>query len=96
LFATRILEQCVCNAQKNQPKKNQSHQPKPDSSGYTICGAGLAALAKMVFERIAGLPFPQSTTVRFLIINRCSFIGFHFFTPAKSIMTKSLSVEKEN
>jgi len=95
-FTTRMLKQSLSNEQKNLTTKHRSHQSKPDSSGYTICGAGLAALAKMVFERIAGLPFLQSTRVRFLIINRCSFIGFHFFTPAKSIMTISLSVENEN
>jgi len=77
-----MLEQRVCKAQKTPKKtfatKPQSHHPKPDSSGYTICGAGLAALAKMVFERIAGLPFQQSTRVRFLIINTFSFKGFYF------------------
>jgi len=66
--------------QKTFATKPQSHQSKPDSSGYTICGAGFAAVAKMVFERIAGLPFQQSTTARFLIINAYSFKGFHFFT----------------
>jgi len=79
-----MLEQYVCNAKKTLKKnfttKNRSFQSKPNSSGYTICGAGLAALAKMVFEWIAGLPFQQSTTVRFLNINACSFKGFHFFT----------------
>jgi len=68
------------NTQKFFTTKPQSHQSKPDSSGYTICGAGFAAWAKMVFERIAGLPFQQSTTARFLIINTCSFKGIHFFT----------------
>jgi len=56
----------------------QSLLSQPDRSGYAICGAGLAALAKMVFERIAGLPFQQSTRVRFLIINTFSFKGFYF------------------
>jgi len=40
---------------KKPTTKHRSHQSKPDSSGYTICGAGFAALAIMVFERIAGL-----------------------------------------
>ena len=79
-----MLEQCVCKAQKNTQKnfatKNRSFHSKPDSSGYTICGAGLAALAKMVFEWIAGLPFLQSTRVPFLIINTSNFKGFYFFT----------------
>jgi len=69
-IATRLLEQCVSNAPKKTfATKPKSYQSKPDSSGYAICGAGKAALAKMVFERIAGLPFQQSTRVRFLIIN---------------------------
>jgi len=53
-----MLEQRVCKAQKTPKKtfatKPQSHHPKPDRSGYTICGAGFAALAKMVFEWTAG------------------------------------------
>jgi len=50
-----MLEQYVCNAKNTQKKnfatKNRSFQSKPNSSGYTICGAGLSALAKT--ERIA-------------------------------------------
>jgi len=76
-----MLEQCLSNTQKKPLQQSpKATNLNPIASGYTICGAGFAALAKMVFERIAGLPFQQSSTVRFLIINTCSFKGFHFFT----------------